>query len=84
MVQNRMLFFHTTNTYLVLPLIFNKVHRVIDDNQEKTSFLGDMESNGKCIQRDGTRVNYNTGPIIWGEPGTNGQHAFYQLIHQVI
>ncbi|XP_068595814.1 glucose-6-phosphate isomerase a [Brachionichthys hirsutus] len=43
---------------------------------------GDMESNGKCIADDGTRVNYHTGPIVWGEPGTNGQHAFYQLIHQ--
>ena len=43
---------------------------------------GDMESNGKYITRDGTRVDYQTGPIIWGEPGTNGQHAFYQLIHQ--
>lgn len=43
---------------------------------------GDMESNGKYIARDGKRVDYQTGPIIWGEPGTNGQHAFYQLIHQ--
>jgi len=43
---------------------------------------GDMESNGKYITRDGSRVTYNTGPIVWGEPGTNGQHAFYQLIHQ--
>ena len=43
---------------------------------------GDMESNGKFVDRDGKRVDYNTGPIIWGEPGTNGQHAFYQLIHQ--
>ncbi len=43
---------------------------------------GDMESNGKTIRRDGERVDYATGPIIWGEPGTNGQHAFYQLIHQ--
>ncbi|MCK5883520.1 MAG: glucose-6-phosphate isomerase [Bacteriovoracaceae bacterium] len=43
---------------------------------------GDMESNGKNIDRDGKPVNYSTGPIIWGEPGTNGQHAFYQLIHQ--
>ena len=42
----------------------------------------DMESNGKCVDRDGQRVDYETGPIIWGEPGTNGQHAFYQLIHQ--
>jgi glucose-6-phosphate isomerase len=43
---------------------------------------GNMESNGKSIDRDGNRVTYETGPIIWGEPGTNGQHAFYQLIHQ--
>ncbi len=43
---------------------------------------GDMESNGKFVRRDGHRVDYSTGPIIWGEPGTNGQHAFYQLIHQ--
>ena len=43
---------------------------------------GNMESNGKQTDRDGNLVNYQTGPIIWGEPGTNGQHAFYQLIHQ--
>jgi glucose-6-phosphate isomerase len=43
---------------------------------------GDMESNGKSVDRNGNKVNYQTGPIIWGEPGTNGQHAFYQLIHQ--
>ena len=43
---------------------------------------GDMESNGKCVDRAGEFVEYETGPIIWGEPGTNGQHAFYQLIHQ--
>ncbi|MGI9106273.1 MAG: glucose-6-phosphate isomerase [Pyrinomonadaceae bacterium] len=43
---------------------------------------GDMESNGKSINRDGEAVGVSTGPIIWGEPGTNGQHAFYQLIHQ--
>ena len=43
---------------------------------------GDMESNGKSIIKEGEKVNYQTGPIIWGEPGTNGQHAFYQLIHQ--
>ncbi len=42
----------------------------------------DMESNGKFIRRDGKRVQYKTGPVIWGEAGTNGQHAFYQLIHQ--
>ncbi len=43
---------------------------------------GDMESNGKYVSRSGEKVDYQTGPIIWGEPGTNGQHAFYQLIHQ--
>ncbi|MBK8624582.1 MAG: glucose-6-phosphate isomerase [Saprospiraceae bacterium] len=43
---------------------------------------GNMESNGKSIDRTGQKVTYQTGPIIWGEPGTNGQHAFYQLIHQ--
>ncbi len=43
---------------------------------------GDMESNGKSIDRGGKSINYQTGPIIWGEPGTDGQHAFYQLIHQ--
>ena len=42
----------------------------------------DMESNGKSVDRNGEYVTYETGPIIWGEPGTNGQHAFYQLIHQ--
>ncbi|NKI18029.1 glucose-6-phosphate isomerase [Spongiibacter sp. KMU-166] len=42
----------------------------------------DMESNGKSVQRDGRPCDYATGPIIWGEPGTNGQHAFYQLLHQ--
>jgi len=43
---------------------------------------GNMESNGKYVDRNGHKVDYQTGPIIWGEPGTNGQHAFYQLIHQ--
>lgn len=43
---------------------------------------GDMESNGKRTDRNGKEVHYHTGPVIWGEPGTNGQHAFYQLIHQ--
>ena len=41
-----------------------------------------MESNGKSVDRNGKQVTYSTGPVIWGEPGTNGQHAFYQLIHQ--
>lgn len=43
---------------------------------------GNMESNGKSVDRNGNSVNYATGPVVWGEPGTNGQHAFYQLIHQ--
>ncbi|MEI9933294.1 MAG: glucose-6-phosphate isomerase [Ferruginibacter sp.] len=43
---------------------------------------GNMESNGKYVDRNGDKVTYATGPVIWGEPGTNGQHAFYQLIHQ--
>jgi len=41
-----------------------------------------MEANGKYVTRSGAKVNYSTGPIVWGETGTNGQHAFYQLIHQ--
>ncbi len=43
---------------------------------------GNMESNGKSMDRNGERVSYQTGPVIWGEPGTNGQHAFFQLLHQ--
>jgi glucose-6-phosphate isomerase len=43
---------------------------------------GNMESNGKTVDRNGNKATYHTGPVIWGEPGTNGQHAFYQLIHQ--
>jgi glucose-6-phosphate isomerase len=43
---------------------------------------GDMESNGKSVTRQGEAIDYSTGPVIWGQPGTNGQHAFYQLIHQ--
>lgn len=43
---------------------------------------GDMESNGKYVNRNGEKLTYQSGPVIWGEPGTNGQHAFYQLIHQ--
>ena len=42
----------------------------------------DMESNGKGVRLDGSTVTIDTGPIVWGEPGTNGQHAFYQLLHQ--
>ncbi|KMS65597.1 glucose-6-phosphate isomerase, partial [Streptomyces leeuwenhoekii] len=42
----------------------------------------DMESNGKSVDRDGRPVEWQTGPVVWGTPGTNGQHAYYQLIHQ--
>ena len=64
------------NSYAVLPYE-QYMHRFAAYLQQ-----GDMESNGKCVSRDGRRVGYSTGPVIWGEPGTNGQHAFYQLMHQ--
>ncbi|EIC30884.1 MULTISPECIES: glucose-6-phosphate isomerase [Methylomicrobium] len=62
-------------------------HAVIPYDQSMRYFAdylqqGDMESNGKSVDLDGNRVDYSTGPIIWGQPGTNGQHAFFQLIHQ--
>lgn len=68
--------FFDASTYAILPY-----------NQYLDRFAaylqqGDMESNGKSVDRNGDFVEYETGPIIWGEPGTNGQHAFYQLIHQ--
>ncbi|GBG13047.1 glucose-6-phosphate isomerase [Novimethylophilus kurashikiensis] len=64
-----------------------QTHAILPYDQSLCRFAayfqqGDMESNGKFVDRDGFRVDYDTGPIIWGEPGTNGQHAFYQLIHQ--
>jgi glucose-6-phosphate isomerase len=64
-----------------------KSHAVLPYDQHLHRFpaylqQADMESNGKSVRRDGARADYTTGPIIWGEPGTNGQHAFYQLIHQ--
>ena len=64
-----------------------QTHAILPYSQNLSRFSayfqqGDMESNGKFVDRDGSRVDYSTGPIIWGEPGTNGQHAFYQLIHQ--
>lgn len=68
--------FFNANTYAILPYE-QYLHRFAAYLQQ-----GDMESNGKSVTRDGKRVNYSTGPVIWGEPGTNGQHAFYQLIHQ--
>jgi len=64
-----------------------QTHAILPYDQSLSRFSayfqqGDMESNGKSIDREGHHVDYATGPIIWGEPGTNGQHAFYQLIHQ--
>lgn len=64
-------------TYRQLWSIFQYLHRFAAYFQQ-----GDMESNGKYVTRSGQVVDYKTGPIVWGEPGTNGQHAFYQLIHQ--
>ncbi len=68
--------FFNSQSYTVLPYS-QYLHRF-------TAFLqqSDMESNGKTINRDGNKVDYQTGQVLWGEPGTNGQHSFYQLIHQ--
>ncbi|CAH1111297.1 unnamed protein product [Psylliodes chrysocephalus] len=68
--------FHGAETQALLPYD-QYLHRFAAYFQQ-----GDMESNGKYITRSGEPVDFNTGPIVWGEPGTNGQHAFYQLIHQ--
>src|SRR6201996_8017600 len=68
--------FFETETNAILPYD-QYMHRFAAYFQQ-----GDMESNGKHVDRNGNTVDYSTGPIIWGEPGTNGQHAFYQLIHQ--
>ena len=68
--------FHDAESHAVLPYD-QYLHRFSAYLQQ-----GDMESNGKYVDRNGERVSFQTGPIIWGEPGTNGQHAFYQLIHQ--
>ncbi len=68
--------FFDASTHAILPYD-QYMHRFAAYFQQ-----GDMESNGKSVDRNGNRVNYATGPVIWGEPGTNGQHAFYQLIHQ--
>jgi glucose-6-phosphate isomerase len=65
-----------SDSYAVLPYD-QYLHRFAAYFQQ-----ADMESNGKSVDRSGQRVDYQTGPILWGEPGTNGQHAFYQLIHQ--
>jgi len=68
--------FHDAQSHALLPYD-QYLHRFAAYFQQ-----GDMESNGKRTDRAGRCVDYQTGPIIWGEPGTNGQHAFYQLIHQ--
>ncbi len=68
--------FHGAQTHAILPYD-QYLHRFPAYFQQ-----GDMESNGKSVDRQGRHITYPTGPIIWGEPGTNGQHAFYQLIHQ--
>ncbi|HSJ70340.1 MAG TPA: glucose-6-phosphate isomerase, partial [Acidimicrobiia bacterium] len=64
-----------------------QTHAVLPYSQDLARFPAylqqlDMESNGKRVRMDGTPVDVDTGPIVWGEPGTNGQHAFYQLLHQ--
>jgi len=68
--------FHNAQTYAILPYD-QYMHRFAAYFQQ-----GDMESNGKFVTRSGEEADYSTGQIAWGEPGTNGQHAFYQLIHQ--
>jgi len=68
--------FYGTKTEAILPYD-QYMHRFAAYFQQ-----GNMESNGKFVDRNGEKVTYATGPVIWGEPGTNGQHAFYQLIHQ--
>eukprot|EP00571_Detonula_confervacea_P004272 CAMPEP_0172318706 /NCGR_PEP_ID=MMETSP1058-20130122/35587_1 /TAXON_ID=83371 /ORGANISM="Detonula confervacea, Strain CCMP 353" /LENGTH=555 /DNA_ID=CAMNT_0013033595 /DNA_START=35 /DNA_END=1702 /DNA_ORIENTATION=+ len=68
--------FHEAESLAILPYD-QYMHRFAAYFQQ-----GDMESNGKTVTKGGEQVNVQTGPIIWGEPGTNGQHAFYQLIHQ--
>jgi len=68
--------FFGTQTQAILPYD-QYMHRFAAYLQQ-----GDMESSGKNIDRNGEQVEYSTGPVIWGEPGTNGQHAFYQLLHQ--
>ncbi|RYY86603.1 MAG: glucose-6-phosphate isomerase [Chitinophagaceae bacterium] len=68
--------FHGAQTEAILPYD-QYMHRFAAYFQQ-----GNMESNGKSVDRNGEEVAYSTGPIVWGEPGTNGQHAFYQLIHQ--
>jgi len=68
--------FFGASTHAVLP--YDQYLRLLPAYLQQ----GDMESNGKRVTREGVAVDYSTGPVVWGEPGTDGQHAFYQLIHQ--
>lgn len=68
--------FFDAHSYAILP--YDEYMAYLPDYLQQA----DMESNGKSVTRSGERVDYATGPVIWGQPGTNGQHAFYQLIHQ--
>ena len=68
--------FYAAETHAILP--YDESMRLFSDYLQQ----GDMESNGKSVDIHGKPINYQTGPVIWGQPGTNGQHAFYQLIHQ--
>jgi glucose-6-phosphate isomerase len=68
--------FFGASTHAVLP--YDQYLRLLPAYLQQ----GDMESNGKRVTREGVPVDYSTGPVVWGEPGTDGQHAFYQLIHQ--
>ncbi|MGR9000524.1 MAG: glucose-6-phosphate isomerase, partial [Gammaproteobacteria bacterium] len=68
--------FYNAESYVLLPYDYSM--RYLADYLQQ----GDMESNGKSVDMEGNKIDYHTGPIIWGQQGTNGQHAFYQLIHQ--
>ena len=68
--------FYDAQTHAILP--YDQYMKYFADYFQQ----GDMESNGKSVTKEGLWVDYSTGPVIWGQPGTNGQHAFYQLLHQ--
>lgn len=76
--------FHKSETHAILPYeqYLHRFAAYLQQVKYNLTIKGDMESNGKSVSRNSKFVTYSTGPIIWGEPGTNGQHAFYQLIHQ--
>ncbi len=80
--------YQITPRFLKKPSPFYDTPRITKVGDNYTKYLpmylqqADMESNGKNISKDSSEVNYNTGPILWGDVGTNGQHSFFQLIHQ--